>query len=86
MSNTPNVKQATLQVLVFIHNKLVATQFYPEEFAEADKSLRLIKDMAEKLNEEIITEAKASESNDQVLESNDQVLEDKPKRGRKAKA
>ena len=84
MSETPNLKQATLQVLVFIHNKLIASQFYPEEFAEADKSLRLIKDMAEKLNAEVQEEvaiAKAAEEVKPVV----QVVE-KPKRGRKAKA
>lgn len=43
----------TLDKLAFIHQKLTTVQFYPEEFKQADASIRLIIEMAEKVSADV---------------------------------
>lgn len=65
MSNTEasvDVKKATLSSLVFIHQKLVATAFYPEEFASADRALKLIVEMAQGLDTQIQSAEQSQET------------------------
>lgn len=46
-------KKQTLNTLAYLHQKLLSVQFFPEEFAEADKVLKLVMSMAKQLDAEI---------------------------------
>lgn len=61
-------KKKTLNILAFIHQKLLATHFYPEEFVAADASLEMIGEMAKRLDEELQKEilSTATEPSDEV--------------------
>lgn len=59
----------TYQNLAFIHQKLLATTFYPEDFTQADKSIRFLTEMANKIAEDIQAMEKpvTEESPEQVV-------------------
>lgn len=51
----------SLQNLSFIHNKLLTTSFYPEEFKNADKALRMIESMAKKIDASLVEMDKSAQ-------------------------
>ncbi|WP_374028321.1 hypothetical protein ACES2J_08290 [Bdellovibrio bacteriovorus] len=61
---TPSIEQLkeTYTHLAFIHQKLMASQFYPEEFTQADKSIKFLTEMANKLAEQIEATEKESQT------------------------
>lgn len=54
----PSAEEGALQCLAFIHQKLLITQFYPEQFAMADKSLKFIEALAKDLGEKVAASKK----------------------------
>ena len=54
-NETVSIEQlkVTYQHLAFIHSKLMASQFFAEEFLQADASIKFITEMANKIGEEI---------------------------------
>lgn len=51
----------TYQNLAFIHQKLMASRFYPEDFKQADISIKFITEMANKIAEDIEIKTKSSQ-------------------------
>lgn len=46
----PSDDELALATLAFLHRKLLATTFYPEEFEHADRALKFIISLAEQLD------------------------------------
>lgn len=53
MSTEPSNEQKALQVLSFLHQKLLTTHFYPEEFQVADAALKFVESLAKELSAKI---------------------------------
>lgn len=56
------------QNLAFIHQKLMASTFFPEDFTQADKSIKFLTEMANKISEDIEKSASETPSTEVVTE------------------